>query len=477
MSSTDFEDRYRLMKCVAVAGGIRTHHAQERANGRIVMVHVMDEVETGAQQYFQGVIEACPPPHNARILETALLPGGGYAVVTDFLQGFSSFRDWLAFRVPGAYAGAAPDPGTIEPHLDAHGAGEPPADAAPRGRSTVQRTAVGDADLEHSAPPATSSSDAANAPSAAAHPAAPVAPAPKPAAQPGEFTRVFGSVSAPAPQPVTPPVTPASPPAFSPPSFSPPASATPPAGAPSLPVEAPAPAAPKLSPGEFTRIFSAPHSPTPTPAPTPPTRHAPPPSPSALDRTGLPPRDAHSAPLFPSSLPPLGASAPAPQVPAPLPFVPAPAPMAVPPMPAMPPAPQVPVVPPLAGASPFIGGGAPPLRVSPIGTPSPAGSSGGEYTRIIKAAVTPPTPTPPMPSAIIPPPKRARSLPLGLIITLNVVLLLAVALILYFVLRPAPSAATKGALPTVPGQSPAPAAGAPASPAPAATPAPAPATP
>ena len=46
---------------------------------------------------------------------------------------------------------------------------------------------------------------------------------------------------------------------------------------------------------------------------------------------------------------------------------------------------------------------------------------------------------------------RKRSIPLGLIIALNAVLVLAVVLVVYFIFRPAPDAATPGeGLPDVP---------------------------
>src|SRR6476620_3674245 len=38
---TTFDDRYRLLKCVALGGGMRTHNAQEKATGRPVMVHIV----------------------------------------------------------------------------------------------------------------------------------------------------------------------------------------------------------------------------------------------------------------------------------------------------------------------------------------------------------------------------------------------------------------------------------------------------
>ena len=40
--SEDFNARYRLLKCVAVDDGIRSHNAQELATGRVVMVHLAD---------------------------------------------------------------------------------------------------------------------------------------------------------------------------------------------------------------------------------------------------------------------------------------------------------------------------------------------------------------------------------------------------------------------------------------------------
>ena len=39
---TNFDDRYRLLKCVALGGGMRTHNAQEKSTGRPVMVHIVD---------------------------------------------------------------------------------------------------------------------------------------------------------------------------------------------------------------------------------------------------------------------------------------------------------------------------------------------------------------------------------------------------------------------------------------------------
>ncbi len=609
MSSTVFEDRYRLMKCVAVAGGIRTHHAQERATGRIVMVHVQDEVETGAQQHFQSAVERCPPPHNARILETAMLPSGGFAVVTDFLQGFTSFRDWLAFRVPGAFPGtAAGQTGVIAAAGGASAAEMPTADASGQNPSddgtnaldanamprhaTVQRSAVTTQQAEDdsatqiisavSAAPPTASTPATEP--LATMPVAPearIAPPPAPK-QPGEFTRMFGQVSTP-----TPPT--AQTPAHVPPTLSTPQlPATPSASPPAPPSKALFPPD-SLAPGEFTRMFNAPTVPPSregaSPFGAPPSAPAvgvgaarPPAAPSfpssprsggsathSFDAPGTPggrspdysagqglggapdalaafgagsaapperptssshatderrglgdqlPAESpesppagdspasmlasnlsnlsnlssfgsnFSSPPAAPSLPPLPSlpstpgfsSAPAlpvlPAAPA-IPSMPAPPALPAMPLPAMP---QLPSLPPLGGGSPFGGASAPPMRLSPVGTPAPAAASGGEYTRIIKAGVTPPPPAPAPVAAPVAAPARQRTVPLGLIITLFVVLLLAAVLVLYFAFRPAPATATRGTLPAVPTLPGASAPGA-ASTAPAATPAPGAATP
>ena len=66
------------------------------------------------------------------------------------------------------------------------------------------------------------------------------------------------------------------------------------------------------------------------------------------------------------------------------------------------------------------------------------------YTQLIQQSVTPApvVATSAKPSTL--PAERKRSIPLGLIVALNVVLLLAIALVLYFVFRPATPAALPG---------------------------------
>jgi hypothetical protein len=78
------------------------------------------------------------------------------------------------------------------------------------------------------------------------------------------------------------------------------------------------------------------------------------------------------------------------------------------------------------------------------GSPAAAGNAGpSEYTMMMQKATPPPPAAAPKPEAANKAPAPAKKrLPLGLIIGLNVIGLLIIALILYFVLRPAPVPAT-----------------------------------
>ena len=64
---------------------------------------------------------------------------------------------------------------------------------------------------------------------------------------------------------------------------------------------------------------------------------------------------------------------------------------------------------------------------------------------LIRQAVTPAPPAAKAdPAPVVQPIARKRTVPLGLLIALNVVLVLAIALVLYFVFRPAPPDVTPG---------------------------------
>jgi len=83
---TSFDDRYRLLKCVALGGGIRTHNAQETSTGRPVMVHILDGAEADAVEQLRQQVGALPVADRSRILEITAT-AGGFAIVSEFLVG------------------------------------------------------------------------------------------------------------------------------------------------------------------------------------------------------------------------------------------------------------------------------------------------------------------------------------------------------------------------------------------------------
>lgn len=90
----------------------------------------------------------------------------------------------------------------------------------------------------------------------------------------------------------------------------------------------------------------------------------------------------------------------------------------------------------------------PPVLPPPVfGKPGGAAKEApppGAYTQMIRESSTPAPELPGSKPAPVATPPKKRSIPLGLIIALNVVLVLAIVLILYFVFRPAPPTATPG---------------------------------
>ena len=112
--SEDFNTRYRLLKCVAVDDGIRSHNAQELATGRVVMVHLADAAGPEDVDRLRAALTRLPGAVKNRVLETATLPSG-FAIVTEFLPGLISFPSWLAARVPPGEAPALAEPTVAEP--------------------------------------------------------------------------------------------------------------------------------------------------------------------------------------------------------------------------------------------------------------------------------------------------------------------------------------------------------------------------
>ena len=96
---TNFDDRYRLLKCVALGGGMRTHNAQEKTTGRPVMVHIVDAPDPDIVERLREQVHALPPPERSRIVEMAETPNG-FAIVSEFLPGLTTFPEWLAARAP-----------------------------------------------------------------------------------------------------------------------------------------------------------------------------------------------------------------------------------------------------------------------------------------------------------------------------------------------------------------------------------------
>lgn len=132
--SDDFNARYRLLKCVAVDDGLRTHNAQELATGRVVMVHLADAAGPEDVERLRAQLGRLAGSDKNRVLETATLPSG-FAIVTEFLTGLTSFPAWLAQRGTGGAGGtegarAPANPSDVSPTVPVLGhaltASEPP---------------------------------------------------------------------------------------------------------------------------------------------------------------------------------------------------------------------------------------------------------------------------------------------------------------------------------------------------------------
>ena len=83
---TSLDDRYRLLKCVRLGGGIRTHNAQETSTGRPVMVHILDGPEPDVVDRLRAQVVALPIADRSRILELTAT-ADGFAIVTEFIAG------------------------------------------------------------------------------------------------------------------------------------------------------------------------------------------------------------------------------------------------------------------------------------------------------------------------------------------------------------------------------------------------------
>ncbi|WP_373061920.1 hypothetical protein [Gemmatimonas sp.] len=177
------------------------------------------------------------------------------------------------------------------------------------------------------------------------------------------------------------------------------------------------------------------------------------------------PSPSHGSPVFDHS-PLFGSSVPASSAPmAPLPFTPSvpplsggigASPMSTSPLGASPmgslPIGGVAGLPPGVLPPPIFGqGGATPL--SPMGGAAPKATGPSDFTRLISQAAAPVVPLASTPAAAKPvtiatPAKR--TIPMGLIVVINTVILLAVIVIVFVLRKPQPSMPSKPAVPKVP---------------------------
>jgi hypothetical protein len=198
MTSEEFDSSYRVLKQI-VGGRCRTFTAEQRATGRAVLVHFVDQVASGGGAAVHELIEQLAPRDRAKVLETMTV-GGSLVFVTEVLEGFETFEGWLRSKnaprsdpVPPITPVPPIAPASASPGL--HGeftqlfrqSGEPP--PAPRAtppfeaRGGIAPQPAPEADSVSSAPPSGGGlTDLFRAPPGplAAPPADPVAPSPRP---------------------------------------------------------------------------------------------------------------------------------------------------------------------------------------------------------------------------------------------------------------------------------------------------------
>ncbi len=420
MTRDEFSTKYKLLGLLRQGEG-PTYSAEHRSTGRAVLVHFLP-LDSPTAAMLPDLLSRLGPADAVKIIETLMVEGSPI-VVSGALDASGSFEQWLRSR-----------------------AGVPPLPAAPAASS---------------ASPASASS---------------VIPAAEPVG--GEFTKLFRSAEESPmgrePDRAPPELKPAAPSAsgsftalFQPGQIRAAGadkpldasgvikSAREPAApaAPAAPADPP-PATPP-APGSFTDLFHSSGAPGAT-VPPPPGGSAGPSVPMRSLRVSTPGSadspPASSAPLAP---PLMGAAAPpAPPLPPPrMGAAPPPAPLAAPVMHS----PDLPAAPPLPAAGGANRGYVLPTMIAPEPhagpMPHPAARPGrSDFTRIVSgrailgdAPAAPPPPFPPAAAAAPPPapaapsppspPEAAKGSYLPLIIVLNVVLILAVGLVLYFALK------------------------------------------
>ena len=385
MTSDEFAKKCRLLKRVT-RSGVQSFNAQEMGTGRVVMAHCLVG-GTAATYDLVARVQCLPAADRARVIESADVDGTTW-VVTEVLPGFSSFEAWLDERVaPGAPT--PPAQPALSPQRDRT--------TAPAAAPTPSADATGEFTRFFKQPSAEPPPSPANPGSRvpASPPATRESPSAAPAKEPGEFTRMFGpgpSAAAPTDRPL----------------------AGPPPGAPRV-----ADRPNDQTPGDFTSFFQSPPPDVVTDVPLDASAHLPISALPAIDWSSpasSPGADGRSTQKPPESAAPLVPSMRA-------------APLAQPGTPGL-------------GTAVF-GLPQPPAAVD---SPVPVATGGpSAFTQVIAGGLpagpapsAPPAggaPPPPAPTASAAPAARRSLVPL--VVALNAIALAAIALVLYFMLRPA----------------------------------------
>jgi len=233
--------------------GARTFEAREIATGRPVLVHLFADRVSPLSRALLAKVDALPEKERLRVIDRGDHEGGVY-LVTDRLAEYAGLREWLTQKEPRP---KNPDSGIdwrakrmVMPTIDdqlAH-----LFDTAPQPQLEPSPTEPPPAPVLTNTGEQTLVIPIVEQPPA---PAVEAVPVPAPAANdPGEFTRQFAPVLRPAPPPAPAATAPAAPLSNEPGEFTrqfAPMRPTPPAPA------APAPPAPAANePGEFTRQFA-----------------------------------------------------------------------------------------------------------------------------------------------------------------------------------------------------------------------------
>ena len=455
MTSTEFAARYRLLKNVANRGA-RSFLAQQVELGRMVMVHYLDSETPEQRASTLARLRALREPARHKLMEIAEVDGAPVAV-TLFITSFVDFTTWLDQVSDPAVVAAPPEPEFVS---EAPTAFAPPAPATP----VPQRYAPAPEKVPSEFTQLFSGlKSPVTTPPAAIGGDSPLAEVARPNT-PGEFTGLFGAMSS-SPSAAT----------SSAPHASAPARSEPPMSRP--PVVPPASSAPPKGAESFTAIFGALSSSTPAPADvagnfSTPARHEPPnwppqPQPAALGDTPPAPNLVRSpaAPL-PPVFDSVGAPRPQSEAPAnsegeltrmfrqlsaamPLAATRPAEPHVLPPRPESafgdqpskaPPAPaDVSLSPPSILPAPSLGASTAAAPQSPnVGAMFGNADAPSEYTRILRGITLPPPPPvviqapgPEATSAAAE--KKPRKPMLPLIIGLGAIVLLTIAMVLYFV--------------------------------------------